>query len=336
MAEATGSRAVDLVDGASEPVVVLVWDEADDADRWTGRSGVYSPRAGAVAGLLTTRGRPTAAARLTGWQLRGWLARRGRSDLVLVGREALGIAPWARHHRGHRIWMPTAADADGPPVAVPPVAAGGPHAIAAVDLVVARWPAVVADPRLRWWPGFHPAPPGGRSTRPEVLAWGPPDRRHGADLLGRSLVPVAGRLRRAGAVVRWIAPADARLEPDEHADLDRAGVADLVEVVAVDDPGAELVRRAPTAAALVVAGRPGATHPGDEALVAVFRGGAAGIGQGWLPPADLDLAGWWRSTPRADVVALGGVLADAVERPARDHPTRPSGLRALLDASVPR
>lgn len=336
MAEATGRRAIELVDGAAEPVAVLVWDEADDADRWTGRSGVYSPRGGAAASRLAARGRPAAAARVTGWDLRVQLARWWRSDLVLVGCEALGIAPWSRRHRGRRIWVPTPADVDGPPVVVPPAGAGGPHTIAAVDPAVARWPGVAVDPRLRWWPGFHAAPPGERSTRTEILAWGPPDRRHGADLLGRSLGPVADRLRRAGAAVRWIAPAGTSLGPDEQADLERAGVADLVEVVAVDDPDAEVVRRAPGAAALVVAGRPGASRPGDEALVAVHRGGARGIGHGWRPPPDLDLARWWQPRDRADVVGLGAALAEAVEHPAPGPPTGPTGLRGLIEASVPR
>ncbi|HRW36495.1 MAG: hypothetical protein KDB04_09275 [Acidimicrobiales bacterium] len=331
---ATGVLADALV---TEPgTEVLVWDEGDVEERWTGRAGTFVVRDRRVRRWPSDRGAPGLGARVGDAELRWFLRRRATSDVLLLGAVALGAAPWLRRHRGRRAWFPTTDDLAAPAIVtgIPPVDSGGPHVVVSTEVEVRRCAPLRDEPRHRWEPGFRPAPPR-PPARPEVLAWGPPDRLHGIDLVGRALATRQDQLRELGVHVRWIAPVGASIPDEEAADLRQEGVLDLIEVVEARDEEAGF--RAALAAggvAVAVCNRPGASQPSDEAQVWAHRDGATTIAFGARPAPDLAIDGSWRFLPFGDVAAAGDALVEAaVTQPASRLPG-PVGVAKLLERLV--
>ncbi|MGN6692719.1 MAG: hypothetical protein ACTHN0_00950, partial [Aquihabitans sp.] len=206
-------------------------------------------------------------------------------------------------------------------------AEGGPHHVVVGDLALAASDRLRALPGHRWSPGFRAAAPD-IAPRPEILVWGPPDRRQGVDLIGRALASQAEALRAAGARVRWLVPIGAELPAAEADDLRRAGVDDLVELEPHDDPEAALRPRLEGAAALLVCGRPDAWTAEDATSWTAFRSGARVIGFGPPPPRDLALERGWDLRPFGDVAGVAEALVQAVQ--ATDRLPGPVGLEALV------
>lgn len=308
--------------GAPWPDVV-VWDERDEDGRWDGRPGTF-----------VVRDRPLRARdpRLGALELRVHLWRRRAAPIVLVGRVALESAPWLVHHRGTRTWLPTTDDREAleAGLTIPPAAAGGPHEVLTTELDLLRTGLLRDEPRHRWAPGFRAAAPDA-PARPEVLAWGPPDRRQGVDLVGRALAARQDELRALGARVRWIAPPGSAIPDEEADDLRRAGVDDLIVVEPDPDPEQALRSQLEGAAGLLVCGRPGAWTAEETTWWTAFRSGAQVIGFGPPPPPDLVLDGRAGIAPFGDVAAVGAAIVAAVGQ--TDRLPGPVGLDALVRAA---
>jgi hypothetical protein len=232
-------------------------------------------------------------------------------------------------HRASRTWLPTVDDRQAldAGLVVPAAAEGGPHHVVVGDLALARSDRLRSLPGHRWVPGFRVARPS-VAARPELLAWGPPDRRQGVDLVGRALASQAGVLRAAGATVRWLVPSGAELPAAEADDLRRAGVDDLVVFEPHDDPESALRSRLEGAAALLVCGRPAAWTAEDATLWTAFRSGARVIGFGPPPPTDLDLEYGCDLVAFGDVAGVGEALVRAVR--AVDRLPGPIGVEGLV------
>lgn len=328
----TGALADDLAADAGGTADVLVWDERDVDQRWTGRAGTFVVRDRPVRRWLADHGAPGAGARAGDAELRWLLRRRVRADVLLVGEVALGAAPWLGHHRGRRLWFPTTDDLTEHELhrAIPPVEAGGPHQVVSTEVAVRRCRALTDEPRHRWEPGFRTAPPRA-PARPEILVWGRPDRLHGIDLVGRALAAQRSRLRELGVRVRWIAPVGASIPAEEAADLRQEGVDDLIDLVeAPDEEAAFRQAVASTAVAVARCGRPGATQPSDEAQVRAHRAGLATISFGDRPAADLAIGASWHTLPFGDVAGASAAIVSAAATPPGGRLPGPVGTAELL------
>lgn len=302
----TGRVAEQLADpGPGQvPPDVLVWDERDEDGRWTGRPGTF---------IVRERPLRHRSERAAGLELRTHLWRHRNRSAFFVGHRSLDAAPWFVGHRGPRTWLPTVDDRDAldAGLVVPPVSTGGPHHVVVSDLGLLGVERLCRLPGFRWSPGFRPARSVG-AIRPEILAWGPPDRRQGIDLVGRALATQQAALRAAGARVRWLGPRRADVPSVEAEDLRRAGVDDLIEVEQHDDPEAALRRRLEGAAALLVCGRPGAWTAEDATLWTAFRAGVRVIGSGPPGAPGLALDRGWDLLPFGDAAGTGAALRRAV------------------------
>lgn len=329
----TGRRSRELATGDERrgAADVLVWDERDVEHLWAGRPRTLVVRDDPLATWLHARRWTGAGHAATALRIRSHLARRRRSDVVLVGHVALGASPWLARTTGRRLWLPTPDDLDviEDGLVVPPPSDGGPHTTVVSDLALLAEPMLMDDDRSRWEPGLMVRR---RDDRPgaRVLAFGPPDRRHGIDLVGRALAARSREIRAAGASVTWLAPVGTGIPEPELADLHRAGVADLIRVVGVKDPSRALEERSPGAAALLLTNRPGATRPDEEALVTAHRHGLRTIGFGTPPAPDLHLDARWTGLPFGDAAEIGDALVRAVRTPGADRPPGPVGLDALI------
>jgi hypothetical protein len=319
------------------PPGVIVWDERDLSQRWQQRPGTFVVRERWLRTWPARHGLAGAGARAADLELRADLWRHRSADLAFVGHVALRAAPWLRTHRGVRVWLTTPDDLpaldDG--VAIPPVAAGGPHAIVADDLRVRRHPRLASDPRLRWFPGLRWVDRP-RVAPTDVLALGAPDRRNGIDLVGRVLAHRAAELRSLGIRVRWIGPPEGAIAAEAAEDLIRSGVDDLISVEQHPDHGVVLraAMAEPSTGAILCCGRPGALRPEDADLVAAYRAGIEVIAFGDGPPDDLQLDGRWTVPAFGDVTAAAEALVGSLRRPVDQRVPGPVGLSTLIAEAV--
>lgn len=331
---ATAGLVDDLLDHGP-PAELVVWDERDVDERWRGGPGVFEVRRLGLAESLGRWAGPAASDRATTALVRAHLARRRNRAIVLVGRRSLGILPWLGAHHGPIAWVPTSDDVEAL------AAEGGPRrrAEGGVDLVAVIEPLVlredvlgsVSEPHWRWLPGWRPVRPRPVSPR-QVVAVGPPDRDHGIDVVGRALADRADELRRRGGGVRWLAPQGASIAAAEADDLERAGVADLIEVRPVPLTEATADRSEVVgASALLLAGRVDDTDPADPIAWRAHAAGAVVLATD-RHRAPAGLAQRWRTHPFGDARSLAAALVDAVENPM--PPPGPFGLDGLAAAAA--
>lgn len=321
-------RAATAADGS--PVgTAVVWGDLDVGGCWTDRRSAFVVRARPVRTYLTDHVSPDVGRRAGDLELRFHLRRHGRSDLLLFGHRALGVAPWLRGHAGHRVWFPTSDDHEalGRGVEIPQPSSGGPHHIVTTGPTLARLDALRSDPRHRWVPGFTFTSPC-TEAGPTIVAWGPPDPCHGIDLVAWAVARRAADLRVVGARIRWIGPVGSTIAAGDAVDLERAGVTDLIDFEQSEDPQEAFLRATASAAALVLCGRPSASVPFEETLASAFQAGIPII-QFDDGPA-VEFAGDWVTPPPfAEIDSLGDAMVRSIGLARR--PPGPIGLAALAD-----
>ncbi|MEZ5179384.1 MAG: hypothetical protein R2746_14220 [Acidimicrobiales bacterium] len=337
-APATGALVAALLDEPDPQLVprLVVWDQLAVGWRWRERPAAIESGHRPVRRRLESVGLDDLGRRAGQAELKAYLRRHRAADVVVVGRHGLACAPWFREHRGARIWIPTPDDlvALEAGFAVPAEADGGPERIVSVDTELGTSERLRHDDRHRWVPGFLLAPPAAVG-RAEVLACGPPDRTHGVDLVGRAVAARAPELRALGARVTWLAPEGSALPDEEHQDLRRAEVDDLVEVQVVPDVADAVAERLPGAAALVGRGRPGG-HLAIEARALAHRLGVHVVDLAPEPAPPPELASRCTGPAFGDVLAVGDALVAAVRRSPSGRPLGPVGLAELVDRAVGR
>lgn len=323
-------------DAPHEVPRLIVWDEVAVAWRWRDRPATIEAGHRPLRERLSGIGLDDLGRRSSQIELRAYLRRHRVADLVVVGREGLGCAPWFRDHQGARVWIPTPDDLVPLEAgfALPTAADGGPELILTIDTEVAEAERLRHDTRHRWEPGFL-LRPSRTPSRPEILAGGAPDRVHGVDLVGRALAARAGELRSLGAQVTWLAPHGATLSVEELQDLHRADVADLVQVETVPDVAASLAERLPGAAALIGHGRPGGELP-IEARALAHRHGVRTVDLRPTPAPRPELLGRRTGPAFGDVLAVADALVAAVRVEPGARPLGPVGLQDLVDRGMRR